>query len=124
MPEQLSQSVFAHTTFTNGVLAVKLAGPSVGQREVPIITDQVTAAIAPYAAAVRWLVLDMSDVTFINSMGLGMCIDFRNRVTKSGAKAALVGMNQQLLDLFKMVKVDRLFTILKDGKDMARTIAS
>lgn len=124
MPEQLSQTVFARTMFKDGVLTAKLAGPSIGQREVPIITDQVVGAIAHHGDAIRWLVLDMSDVTFINSMGLGMCIDFRNRIAKSGAKAALLGLNEPLLDLFKMVKVDRLFAILKDGSDAAKVMAS
>lgn len=122
MPEQLNQSVFASTTFKDGVLAVKLAGPSIGQREVPIISDQVVTAIMQFAGGIRWIVLDMSDVTFINSMGLGMCIDFRNRIAKSGGKAALLGMEPQLLELFKMVKVDRLFTILKDHDAAAKAV--
>jgi anti-anti-sigma regulatory factor len=57
-------------------------------------------------------------------MGLGMCIDFRNRVARRKGNAALFGMNQQLTDLFKMVKVDRLFTIAKDAAELAKKTAS
>ena len=124
MSEQLTPSLFAQIQSKDGVLSIRLVGPSIGQREVPIIAEQVIAAIAQNPKGIRWLALDFTDVTFINSMGLGMCIDFRNRVSKSGAKAALVGMNQQLLDLFKMVKVDRLFAIPKDANDAAKTFAS
>jgi anti-anti-sigma factor len=123
MPEQLSQSVFAHTAFKDGVLMVKFVGPSIGQREVPIITEMVAGALSQHTV-IRWLALDLSDITFINSMGLGMCIDFRNRVNKTGGKAALVGMNQQLTDLFKMVKVDRLFSIPKNASEAAKIFAS
>ncbi len=123
MPEQMSQSVFANVTAKDGVLTVRLAGPSIGQREVPIITDLVAPAIEQLGKAMKWLVLDMSQVTFVNSMGLGMCIDFRNRAVKAGGKAALLGMNQQLTDLFKMVKIEKLYSIAKDGVELGKLTA-
>lgn len=126
MLEPNTQSVFAQVSSMNGVLTVRLAGPSVGQREVPIITDLVVPAIDEAVAkrSLRFLVLDLSDVTFVNSMGLGMFIDFRNRAAKAGGTAALVGMNQQLTDLFKMVKIEKLYTIAKDGAELNKIIAS
>lgn len=116
MPDQLNPSLFAHISSEPSVLRIKLIGPTIGAREVPIITEMAATALEQFNAAKgSWLVIDMSQITFINSMGLGMCIDFRNRINKAGGKAALLGMNQQLLDLFKMVKVDRLFTIARDS---------
>jgi anti-anti-sigma factor len=128
MPEDLKQSLFAELDSRGGVITVRLIGPSIGQREVPIITDIVGPAIDKAPLGFRWLVLDLSQITFMNSMALGMCIDFRNRAAKAGAaggggKAALVGLNQQLLDLFRMVKFDRLFTIVKDRDELAKVTA-
>lgn len=121
MPEAAQQSLFAVITKQPGVVHARLVGPTIGAREVPIITDLVAPAIEKSAGGdLRWVVLDMSSVTFVNSMGLGMCIDFRNRANKAGAKTILYGMNQQLMDLFKMVKVDRLFTIVKDMAELAK----
>lgn len=116
--------MFARISEDRGILTVRLVGPSIGQREVPIITDLVGPAIDQCGTSLRFMVLDMSQITFINSMGLGMCIDFRNRTNKAGGKSVLLGMNQQLVDLFKMVKVDRLYTIVKDAGELAKITAS
>lgn len=118
MPEPLTQSVFANIASSDGVLTVHLIGPSIGQREVQIITDMVVPAIEQMGKALRFLVLDLSQITFVNSMGLGMFIDFRNRTHKSGGKAVLLGMNQQLSDLFKMVKIEKLYAIARDGSEL------
>lgn len=100
----------------------RLVGPSIGQREVPIITDLVSAAIADKGAGLEFLVLDLSQVTFMNSMALGMCVDLRNRATKAGGKAKVIimGMNAELTNLFKMVKFDKLFAIVKDGAELKK----
>jgi anti-anti-sigma factor len=120
MPEELKQSLFAELESKSGIITARLIGPSIGQREVPIITDIVGPAIDKSPIGFRWLVLDLSQITFMNSMALGMCIDFRNRTNKAKGKAALVGLNQQLLELFKMVKFDKLFTIVKDRDELAK----
>ena len=123
MPDDNKQLLFAEVESKAGVITARLISPSIGQREVPIITDIVGPAIDKAPLGFRWLVLDMSNVTFMNSMALGMCIDFRNRTSKASGKAALFGLNQQLLELFKMVKFDKLFTIAKDRDELAKIIA-
>lgn len=125
MPETVpSASLFALITPTLGVVTAKLVGPSIGQREVPIITELVAAAIAEKGAGLQHLVLDLSQVTFMNSMALGMCVDLRNRTAKSGGKAKviIVGMSAELTSLFKMVKFDKLFTIVKDAAELQRAM--
>ena len=123
MPEAAaSPSLFAQITPTLGMVTAKLVGPSIGQREVPIIIDLVGAAITEKGAGLEFLVLDLSQVTFMNSMALGMCVDLRNRATKSGTKAKVIisGMNAELTNLFKMVRFDKLFTFVKDGAELKK----
>jgi len=125
MPEAVSSpSLFAQITPSLGVVNAKLVGPSIGQREVPIITDLVVAAINEKGAGLEFLVLDLSQVTFMNSMALGMCVDLRNRATKSAAKTKVIicGMNAELTNLFKMVKFDKLFTIVKDAAELKKVM--
>jgi anti-anti-sigma factor len=119
-----TSSLFAAVTQPPGAVRVKLVGPSIGQREAPIITDIVVPVLTEAARSPgwRWLVLDLSAVTFMNSMGLGMCIDFRNRAHKSGAKSAIVGMSPDLASLFRMVRVDRLFSMAKDEEELAKIV--
>jgi anti-anti-sigma factor len=123
MSEDTKQSLFAQLDSKGGVLTAKLIGPSIGQREVPIITEMVGPAIDKAPLGFRWLVLDLSQITFMNSMALGMCIDFRNRANKAGGKTILYAMNDQMTALFKMVKVDRLYTLVKDAAQLAKVTA-
>jgi len=128
-------SLFASIAHTAGRLLVRLTGPAIGQREVPIITEIVAPAIEKAATGtpvmstagggsialgggLQWVVLDMSQVTFLNSMALGMCIDFRNRAAKHKSKAAIVGANAELTGLFKIVKLEKLFTFARTVEEL------
>ena len=59
----------------------------------------------------KGLVLDLADVKSMTSFGLGMCIELRNSAKACGATTAVVGISNELRELFKMMKVDRLFTM-------------
>lgn len=120
MPPEAKPSLFAEVSSAGGVITAKFVGPAIGQREAPIISDIVVPALNNAPIGFRWLVLDLSQITFMNSMALGMCIDFRNRANKAGGKTILYAMNEQMTALFKMVKVDRLYTLVKDAQQLAK----
>lgn len=115
-----AQPLFAELNTRPGLLVVRLVGPQIGQREVPIITDLVKPAIEQSSSSLRFLVLDFSAITFMNSMGLGMCIDLRNRAQAAGAKSIIMGATGELTNLFKMVRLDKLYTFVKDPADLAK----
>lgn len=98
--------------YPKGVLA-RIVCPSIGQREAPIISAEISEALAdidlPRGSS---LVVDMSAVTMLSSMGLGMCVDLRRRADQAKLKPYLTGSSRTLLDLFRMMKIDRLFTIV------------
>jgi anti-anti-sigma factor len=121
MPEApSSSSLFAEANYAGGKLIIKLLGPSIGQREVPILTDIIAEAIEQKANAMRMLVLDLSQITFMNSMALGMCLHFRKTAAQlpGNPTTAIVGMNEELTKLFKMVKFDKLFTLQRSIDDL------
>lgn len=97
---------------SRGIYA-RLACPMIGQREAPIIAGEISEAIAnshlPRGGA---LVVDMSSVTMLTSMGLGMCIDLRRQAEAARLKPYLFGMSRQLLDVFRMMKIDRQYTVV------------
>ena len=109
--QSLSQFV-AIERYPRGVYA-RLACPSIGQREAPIIAGEISEAIAnshlPRGGA---LVVDMSSVTMLTSMGLGMCIDLRRQAEAARLKPYLFGMSRQLLDVLRMMKIDRQYTVV------------
>ena len=120
------QILFADITAKPGMgaLFVRLIGPSIGQRETPIIQQMVTFAITDMGAALKHLVLDMSSITYMNSMALGMCIDFRNRAAAVKGDVIITGMSAEMLYLFQMVKFDRLFKVVKTTEELSKAIGA
>lgn len=102
--------------YARGIYA-RIVCPSIGQREAPIIAGEISDAIAntsmPRGGA---LVLDLSNVVTVTSIGLGTCVDIRRQSEGARLKPYLFGTNRQLLDILRMMKIDRQYTIVH-GKD-------
>ena len=90
-------------TRQGGILLVKPAGPSIGQREAPIIQEAVTPYVDEMGKGLDHLVMDLSTVTFMSSMGLGMCISLRNAAVAVKSDAILFGVCKELLGLLSMM---------------------
>lgn len=58
-------------------------------------------------------VFDLSFVPFITSSGIGKFLIFYKNVVSKGRKMRIKGVNDNLLDLFKSIKLDQLFHIEK-----------
>ena len=63
-------TLFAHIDDTTGVLTARLVGPAFGEREGEVVYSMLESATNP---GHRALVLDFTDVNFVNSAGLGAC---------------------------------------------------
>jgi anti-anti-sigma regulatory factor len=98
-------------------LYAKISCPTIGQREAPVIAAEIGEAILnmnlPRGSS---LVMDMSNVTMLMSMGLGVCIDVKRQADAAKLKPYLFGTSRALLDLLRMMKIDRQYTIVH-GKD-------
>jgi anti-sigma B factor antagonist len=57
------------------------------------------------------LVLDLRDVTFIDSTGLSVLLNGLRRVTRRGGRLAIVCTNPTVLRLFQVTKLDSTFDI-------------
>jgi len=105
------RSLFVETTFSGGIVYATLVGPRIGEREAAIIANSVNGKLREYGSKVKSLVLDFSEVQFISSLGLGMCIDVRNTAEQNNAGTSIVNLTSHLQELFEMMRLDRLFTI-------------
>jgi anti-anti-sigma regulatory factor len=105
----------------SGIYA-RVVCPTIGQREAPIITGEIIDAI-DHSKNVRGnFVLDLTGVNQITSMGLGMCIDVRNRVASAKLKPHLFGTNRAVLDLLRLMKVDKLYSVVHGGDDLVKLL--
>jgi anti-sigma B factor antagonist len=63
------------------------------------------------------IALDLSDVTFIDSTGLGVLLNGLRRVTREGRRMALACANPTVLRLFQVTRLDSTFEILPTRED-------
>ncbi len=98
-------------------LYVRLLGPQVGQRESPIISQEVEPYLKE-AAGLKYFIIDLQSVTFMSSMGLGICIALRHKANASGAKSILYGAPKELLALFTMMKINSLYSFAQNQREL------
>ncbi|MCB0261836.1 MAG: STAS domain-containing protein [Calditrichia bacterium] len=58
-------------------------------------------------------IFDFTYVPFITSSGIGKLLIFYKNVVAKGKKMRIKGINENLLELFKSIKLDQLFPIEK-----------
>jgi anti-anti-sigma factor len=121
-PQALICSQFVVIDTKEGVLTARLVGPHIGEREAQIIASEINAAIARAGASFKALVLDMKAVRAMSSLGLGMCIDVRNTAHAQNAKTIVVGLSRELYELFRMMKVDRLYKLAHDQSELNKLL--
>jgi len=119
--KQRGEAQFVHVTCHDDIVTAVLVGPSIGEREAGIINEQVAAVMAPLGESLRALVLDMRQVDYMASVG--MCVDLHNRAKTSKARAYAMGMNDNLRQLFQMLKLTRLYTLVADETALEKLLA-
>lgn len=90
---------------------------------VTVEEPRVDAAIAidfkdwflPLAAAPEQsVVIDMSKVEFLDSSGLGAIVAVLKALTPAGKSIALTGLTETVAKVFRLTRMDRVFTIHED----------
>lgn len=115
MPQQQQgEAQFVRVAVHDDIVTAVPVGPSIGEREAGIVNEQIATVMTPLGKSLRALVLDMRQVNYMASVGIGMCVDLHNRAKAASAPAIVLGMNENLMQLFKMLKLTRLFTIVAD----------
>ena len=89
-----------------------------------IITEEVAVELDAIKDPIRLLVIDLSDVGVLSSLGLELCVDLRHWAHEAGAMTVLYGVSPDLLDLLKMMKTERLWQIVHDGEELSRALAA
>lgn len=82
-------------------------------------TDRLSAALENLIASKADLVIvDLRGVDLITSDGLGALIRARKALTDYGARLALTGLTGNVLDVFTMTRLDKVFSMY-DSPDTA-----
>jgi anti-anti-sigma factor len=122
--EDEDRALFVRCTVSNSHVIARIVTPSIGQRESPIITNQVSATLNEVGSELRSLVIDFTEVGYINSMGIGMCIELRNRANAHGAKqVVLYHLQPDILHVLKMTRIDKVFTVIDKEAKLEKLLA-
>lgn len=105
-----------------GNLVARVVVPSVGQGEAPALREAIAAHLGDVARG-RGLVIDLSQVSLVSSLGLGTIVDLRNAAEKAGIRPCAHGLNRHLTDLFALMRIDRLFTVTRSDAELERFLA-
>jgi anti-sigma B factor antagonist len=62
----------------------------------------------------REFVVNMADVPYVDSFGLGQLISVWTSIQRAGGKMTLLWPTPQVLKLFELTKLDTVFTIWKE----------
>ncbi len=116
-----SEERFAELALERGVLTARLAGPSVGQREGEVVARMIQIRLEG-DDTVKSIVLDFTDISFINSAGLGSCVTVHNDAKPHGATVILYAMQASIRDVFSMTRLDKIFKIADDQKRVAKLV--
>ena len=57
------------------------------------------------------VLLDLSAIWALSSLALGILANFQQRVESRGGRLVLCGLNSNLKQVFRMTKLDQIFTI-------------
>jgi anti-anti-sigma regulatory factor len=117
-------TAFVTLSYKGGILTAVMKGPSIGEREASVIAAELGRTLNEVGARLRVLVLDLRDVQVMTSMGLGMCIDARNSAALTGAETVAYGLCRKLAELFRMMKVDRLYRMAGTEVELSSLLAA
>lgn len=98
----------------DGVLVIRLAAGSLDASNA----GAAKATIVPMVRGQARVVIDFTDVTFVDSSGLGAMLSCLIQMQKSGGDMKLCGIRKSVAVLFELVRMNRVFDI-RDGVDAA-----
>ena len=93
-----------------GVMIIELTGNVMGGPDATVLNEQIHKLIDDKK---RKIVIDLSDVKFINSSGLAMLIGGLNTMRKSGGEMKLARASEKIETLLEMTKLNTVFDIHK-----------
>jgi anti-sigma B factor antagonist len=97
-----------------GVAILDLKGRITVGPEATILRDKVSALIG---AGIRNAVLNLKEVDYIDSTGLGALVMSSTSIRKAGGAIKLLSVNRRNIELLVMTKLATVFDIFTDEQD-------
>ena len=122
MSDSTGEALFVEYSNDGDALVARLEVPNIGQRESKIIAMSMQDRLGSVKPGHNYLVIDMAKVNFMNSMGIGMLIDARSRAAGLKMKTVLANVGDEMHRLLKMVRLDKVFSLCQDEKQLKKAM--
>ncbi len=110
-------------TFTNetidGILRIKLAGDLIGENNGPEIIEIASNTLK---SGIDKCLVDISDVRYINSSGIGVLITLLTKFRNQGGDIVLVNPSEHVNKLLIMIKLRNIFNIAESQEEALELI--
>ena len=104
---------------------VQLLTPTLGSREGTVVARSVGDKLREAGNLVRVVVLDFSEVDFVDSGGLGAVVTIRNEARNvNDAAVVIFGLRRDLLEILMLTKLDRVFKIANSADELSSIISA
>lgn len=68
------------------------------------------------AKGIKKLHIDMSDLNYISSAGIGVILSHQDEIIQDGGVIVFSGMNPKVRNVFQLLGLDAIFTIVEDAE--------
>ena len=96
-----------------GVVVHLVGCGSLNEQTTPPVEVQLLALAAEHDAA--HLLVDLSNVHYMSSIGLGMLIGLRQKMRSGGGRLTLRGVTDEIYEMFDATKLTRLLDVERDN---------
>ena len=111
-------ALFSMTVDTTGPGPLVRVGGDLDLETSPELTDQLKALLGPHL-----LVVDLSEVEFMDSTGLGVLIGAHKEQQAHGGALALVGAQPRVQKILRITKLHKVFDLHPTLEDLALELA-
>lgn len=99
------------SSFQDNILFVRLQGDLVGAPDSQQLLDIVNSSLND---SVVLCAIDLSNVRFINSSGIGVLVSLLTKFRNRGGELVLINPSEHMHKLLIITKLNAIFTIAKD----------
>lgn len=98
-------------TEQNGVSIISLSGKIMGGPEAGQVNEQINLLLD---RGNRKIIMDLENVEWMNSSGLGILIGAITTLKNNGGSMALIHVSERILNLLKITKLINVFSVHSD----------
>ncbi|TCM49362.1 STAS domain-containing protein [Kribbella sp. VKM Ac-2568] len=113
------EAPFSLTVDTTGPAPVVRVSGDLDLETSPELTDQLKVLLGPHL-----LVIDLTDVEFMDSTGLGVLVGAHKESSSRGGSLALVGAQHRVQKILRITKLHKVFTLYPTLDALAEDLAT